>query len=41
MLAEAAEEGKIRHNPAAGVRIPANAKAPDPTTRKALTDPRG
>ena len=37
MLADAAEEGTIRHNPAAGVRIPSTAK-PTEQKRKALTD---
>ena len=37
MLADAAEEGTIRHNPAAGVRIPSTAKAPE-QKRKSLTD---
>jgi integrase len=37
MLADAAEEGTIRHNPAAGVRIPSTAKASE-VRRKALTD---
>jgi integrase len=38
MLADAAEEGVIRSNPAAGVRIPANARAPEANRRKSLTD---
>ena len=37
MLADAAEEGTIRGNPAAGVRIPATAKGTE-QKRKALTD---
>ena len=37
MLADAAEDGIIRFNPAAGVRVPANAKQPDPSKAKALT----
>lgn len=37
MLADAAEEGTIRHNPAAGVRIPSNAKPPE-RKRRALTE---
>jgi integrase len=37
LLADAAEDGVIRFNPAAGVRIPANAKRPDPTMEKTLT----
>jgi integrase len=37
MLADAAEEGTIRHNPAAGVRIPSTAKRTEPK-RKSLTD---
>jgi integrase len=37
MLADAAEEGTIRHNPAAGVRIPSTAKATE-QKRKSLTD---
>ena len=37
MLADAAEEGTIRHNPAAGVRIPSTAKATE-RKRKSLTD---
>lgn len=37
MLADAAEDGIIRSNPAAGVRLPATAKQPDPSRAKALT----
>jgi integrase len=37
MLADAAEDGIIRFNPAAGVRIPANAKRADGSQAKALT----
>lgn len=37
MLADAAEEGTIRSNPAAGVRIPATAKVTEPK-RKSLSD---
>jgi len=37
MLADAAEEGTIRHNPAAGVRIPSTARATE-QKRKSLTD---
>jgi integrase len=37
MLADAAEDGITRSNPAAGVRIPASAKQADTTKAKALT----
>jgi integrase len=37
MLADAAEDGIIRSNPAAGVRVPSTAKRPDETRAKHLT----
>ena len=40
LLATAAEDGMIRFNPAAGVRVPANAKEPEQKRKNLLEEER-